>query len=56
MSELFNMGGYELYVWGSMVLGLMTFAWNLLAPGVQRRAVIAQISDNDAEDGSGDAA
>lgn len=55
MTDLMNMGGYELYVWGSVGLGLAVFAWNLLAPGMQRRAVITQLVDGDADDASGDA-
>lgn len=56
MSALFDMGGYELYVWGSVLLGLATFAWNVLAPALQRRAVLTQIDDPDSDDASGDAA
>lgn len=44
------MGGYEVYVWGSMALGLAVFAWNVLAPGWQRRAVMARLEDPDEDD------
>lgn len=53
MSALFDMGGYELYVWGSVALGLVVFAWNFLAPALQRRAVMQQLSDTDPEMTSG---
>lgn len=56
MSELFSMGGYERYVWGSVLLGVATFAWNLLAPALQRRAVMRQLADGDSDESAGDAA
>lgn len=56
MAELFDMGGYELYVWGSVLLGLATFAWNVLSPRLQRRAVLEQICDPDSDDASGETA
>lgn len=55
MSKLFDMGGYEFYVWGSVLLGLAVFAWNVLAPMLQRRAVVEQITDPEAdEDAAGE--
>ncbi|MGQ0697548.1 MAG: heme exporter protein CcmD [Panacagrimonas sp.] len=50
MTELFDMGGYEWYVWGSVGLGLAVFAWNVIAPALQRRAVFAQLAEGDGED------
>ena len=47
MSNLFEMGGYEFYVWGSIGLGLATFAWNLLSPMWQRRDVMRQLVENE---------
>lgn len=54
MNALFDMGGYELYVWGSVALALAVFVWNLLAPAVQRRAVIAQLAESDADESAGE--
>lgn len=52
MRALFEMGGYGVYVWGSIGFALAVFAWNLAAPALQRRHVMAQISDPEAmEDG-----
>lgn len=47
MTQLFNMGGYEFYVWGSVGLGLAVFAWNVIAPARQRRALIEQLTSGD---------
>ncbi|MGQ0501487.1 MAG: heme exporter protein CcmD [Panacagrimonas sp.] len=52
MSQLLNMGGYELYVWGSVGLALAVFAWNVLAPALQRRALVERLAEGDAEDAS----
>ena len=50
MTELFDMGGYEFYVWGSIGLALAVFAWNVLAPEIRRRAVIGQLLEAESED------
>jgi heme exporter protein CcmD len=34
-----EMGGYAVYVWGSYGAGLAVFAWNVLAPLLERRAL-----------------
>lgn len=47
MSGLFAMGGYETYVWGSVGLGLAVFAWNVLAPHLQRRSLLARLIEDD---------
>lgn len=39
MKEFFEMDGYAVYVWGSYAAGLAVFAWNLLAPAIERRAL-----------------
>lgn len=46
MNNLYDMGGYEFYVWASVGLGLAVIVWNLLAPAVQRRAVLARLGDD----------
>lgn len=45
MNALFDMGGYELYVWGSMVLGMAVLAWNVIAPRLQRREVMRRLAE-----------
>lgn len=54
MGEMFKMGGYEVYVWGSVLLGVAVYAWNFLAPSLQRRAVLERLAEGD-EESSGDA-
>ena len=46
MNEFWSMGGYGLFVWGSYAAGLAVFAWNLLAPRWQRRAVLKRLAEN----------
>lgn len=48
--SVFAMGGYEVYVWGSVGLGVLTFAWNLLAPAWQRRALLKRLEQLDDEE------
>ncbi|MGQ0620829.1 MAG: heme exporter protein CcmD [Panacagrimonas sp.] len=56
MTQLFDMGGYELYVWSCVGLGLAVFIWNALAPRWQRRAVMTRLEESDEESGTnGDA-
>lgn len=45
MSTLFDMGGYEFYVWTSVGLGLVVMAWNFIAPALQRRAVLEHLAE-----------
>jgi heme exporter protein CcmD len=47
MSGLFAMGGYGVYVWGSIGFTLAVYAWNLAAPALQRRALMQRLSDPD---------
>lgn len=48
--NIFDMGGYGVFVWSSVALGLAVYAWNLLIPSIQRRAVIDQIAEADVND------
>jgi heme exporter protein D len=48
MSTLFGMGGYGAYVWGSIGFALAVFAWNLLAPSFERRALMQRLADPEA--------
>ena len=48
MSDLFEMGGYGAYVWGSMGFALTVFAWNLVGPAMQRRELIRRLADPEA--------
>lgn len=43
MSEFLDMGGYELYVWGSFAFALAVFAWNVLSPSLSRRATLIRL-------------
>ncbi len=43
MSAIFDMSGYELYVWGSVGSALAVFAWNLLAPMMARRSSLKRL-------------
>ncbi len=52
---MFNMGGYEVYVWSSVLLGVAVYAWNLVAPALQRRSVLQRLVDSEGEESSGDA-
>jgi heme exporter protein CcmD len=54
MTQLFEMGGYEVYVWGSVALGVAVFVWNVLAPAWQRRTVIARLTDPEEQDPAAD--
>ena len=47
MNAIFDMGGYELYVWGSMALAVVVFAWNVLAPAMQHRSVMQRLAEAD---------
>jgi heme exporter protein D len=40
--KFFAMGGYAFYVWGSYAAALAVFAWNVLAPRLRRREIVAQ--------------
>ena len=37
------MGGYAVYVWGSYAATAAVFAWNLIVPRLQRRAVLREL-------------
>ena len=38
MSDLFSMGGYGYYVWGSYALFALALGWDFLAPRLRERA------------------
>ncbi len=40
--EFWQMGGYALYVWGSYGATVLVFAWNLIAPYLKRRELLAR--------------
>lgn len=44
------MSGYGFYVWSSMGLGVLVFAWNALAPSLQRRDVMDRLASGDDEE------
>ena len=43
-SNVLNMSGYAVYVWGSYGFAAAVFAWNLIAPRVRRRAILKELS------------
>jgi heme exporter protein D len=46
MSDFFGMGGYALYVWGSFGATLAVFAWNVLAPRVERARLLRVLRED----------
>ncbi len=42
-SEFLTMGGHGLYVWSAYAIALVVLVYNLLAPFLTRRRVLAQI-------------
>ena len=48
MSEFLNMGGYAFYVWGSYGVALAVFVWNVVAPRLERRALLRRLRDSGA--------
>jgi heme exporter protein CcmD len=46
-AEFWNMGGYALYVWGSFGATLAVFAWNVLAPRLERARLLRALRDDD---------
>jgi heme exporter protein CcmD len=53
MSDFWDMGGYAFYVWGSYGFAAAVFAWNVVAPRVQRHAVRRRLRAAAGEPGSG---
>jgi len=47
---VFDMGNYGFYVWSSVLLAVAVYAWNLLAPWLERRAVMQALDDPEAEE------
>jgi heme exporter protein D len=52
-AEFWSMGGYALYVWGSFGAALAVFAWNVVAPRLERRAVLRRLREGGSDAGSG---
>ena len=46
-AEFWSMGGYAAYVWGSYGFALAVFAWNLIVPRLQRRALRRQLEQRE---------
>ncbi len=44
MNQYFEMGGYAFYVWSSVGLALIVFAWNVVAPALRRRSLLQQMA------------
>jgi len=47
MAEFLHMGGYASYVWGSFGCGLAVLVWNVLAPRLERRALLRELVDGE---------
>ena len=46
MSAFVDMGGYALYVWGSFGAALAVFAWNVLAPRLERARLLRALRED----------
>ena len=42
-AEFFNMGGYATYVWSSYGVTFVVLLWNVIAPLMRRKKIIAQV-------------
>jgi heme exporter protein D len=51
MTDFLSMGGYAVYVWGSYGAALAVFAWNVVAPRLERARLLRALRA-DAEAGS----
>jgi heme exporter protein CcmD len=47
VSDFLNMGGYAAYVWCSYATAAAVFAWNLVVPRLQRRALRRQLEQRE---------
>jgi heme exporter protein D len=47
VSDFLSMGGYAAYVWGSYAAAAAVFAWNLVVPRLQRRALRRQLEQRE---------
>lgn len=45
-SQFFAMGGYASYVWSSFGIALAIYAWNVLAPLTQRKALLKSLVED----------
>ncbi|MCB1757704.1 MAG: heme exporter protein CcmD [Gammaproteobacteria bacterium] len=45
MSEFLHMGGYAMYVWPSIGLGLLILIWNIILPVMMHRAALKKAGD-----------
>ena len=46
MSELFDMGKYGLYVWGSFGVTAIAVLWNWIGPLRERRQLLKQLAEH----------
>ena len=49
-AEFWEMGGYAVYVWGSYAATAAVFAWNLVVPRLQRRALLRQLRASESQE------
>lgn len=45
-ATFWDMGGFAVYVWGAYGAGVAVFAWNLVMPGLRRRALRRALSES----------
>jgi heme exporter protein CcmD len=46
-AEFWSMGGYAVFVWGSYGAALAVFAWNVVAPRLERQSVLRRLKDEE---------
>jgi len=46
-SNVLNMSGYAVYVWGSFGFAVVVFVWNLMAPRLRRRQILKELSTSE---------
>lgn len=49
-SAFWAMGGYAYFVWSSFGLTFAVLAWNVLAPGARRRALLRMLSEREGDE------
>jgi heme exporter protein CcmD len=47
MAEALSMGKYATFVWTSFGLALAIFAWNVVSPVLQRRAILERLAQDE---------
>lgn len=45
MNEILAMGGYAVFVWSSVGLGLLVVLWNVIAPIISHKTALRKAGD-----------